>query len=259
MDSNNNWGYCSIDGESKFLTEKGYYCATECEMNGEEYFWCGHHGGWGYCSRTESSDSHGRACRADHDCAKHDGTLYTWCKRNAEDDWDFCGQLSADCSFSLDKSLQNVLVQQGESVCDVNDLGNHIHTEWLAEANNGINHDINRNVRGDVLRAISRWNLNEIAANTQAGTLYVQGNVRVDMQGLVYRNGIRFANIQIQHNIRRNNGESTTFVVIQLQAGENFPIRYIRRALQLSLERHENIILQRNRLPLTKRLIEEDN
>jgi hypothetical protein len=74
VDSNNNWGYCSIDGDSKYLTEKGYYCATECEMNGEDYFWCGHHGGWGYCSRTENSDSHGRACRTDHDCARHDGT-----------------------------------------------------------------------------------------------------------------------------------------------------------------------------------------
>jgi hypothetical protein len=152
--------------------------------------------------------------------------------------------------------LQDVQVQQ---VCEVNDLGNHIHTEWLAEANNGINHNINSNIRRDVMRAISMWNLNGIAASTQAGTLFVHGSVRVDMQGMVNRNGVRFANIQIQHNIRRVPGQSTTFVVIQLQAGVDFPIRYIRRALQLSLERHENIILQRNRLFLTKRLIEKDN
>ena len=135
----------------------------------------------------------------------------------------------------------------------MDDLGNNIRTEWLAETNKRINDKINRCIRGDVIRAISRWDLKRIDAGTKAGTLFPYENVRVDIQRMVNQNGICFANIQIQLNNRRVSGQSTTLAVIQLQAGVNFPIRYIRRSLQLSLERHENIILQRIRLPPTKR------
>ena len=97
-------------------------------MNGENYFWCRHNEGWGYCSLTENSDSHGRACHADNDCGKHDGTSYTWCKRNEENEWDYCGQISTD--DSLETTSPDAMLQQ--TVIDsVVDETNCIIIEWM--------------------------------------------------------------------------------------------------------------------------------
>ena len=244
VDNNNNWGYCGIDGESKHLTYKAYYCSTECEKDGTDYFWCRSFDRWGYCSPTENSDSHGRACRADHDCAKHDYN-YNWCFRNENGDWDYCGHLS-DCSYLPDplKTSSERLKRQLELVCDVNNQAHRIHTDWLFERNANIIQDVNGNVRSDAVRAVSHWNLGEIAGNAQAGTLINMNTVRVDLQGMINRDGIRYANIQIQINTRRTPGRSTTIAAVLVQANQDMPVRYIRRALLYSLQQHGTIVLR---------------
>ena len=248
VDSENNWGYCSIEGESKHLTERGYYCTTECEMNGENYFWCRHNEGWGYCSLTENSDSHGRACRADHDCGKHDGTSYAWCKRNEENEWDYCGQISAES--------QNVMLQQ--NVMDtVMDKGNCVLTEWILLDNNDLRP--RANVNGDYIIAarelIMTWKLKTIARKSKFPAEIDKNElVRIDLQKMYDNSKVCFANIQIQMNIPRVPGESTTIAMIQLQAGEDFPPRYIRRALRESLDREMNIKLQEKKYSWNKKL-----
>ena len=141
----------------------------------------------------------------------------------------------------------------------MNDLGNRIHTEWLLERIGNINDNVNRNIRNDAERAIAEWNQNQIEANSRAGTLLNGDNVRVDLQGLINRRGIRFANIQIQINTRRAPGQTTTIAAVLLPAGEHIPVRYIRRALLLSLERHATVVLQTNRLPRVVQTLQEVN
>ena len=233
VDSDDTVGYCGIDGESKYITSKGYYCASECEMNGKDYFWCYYsNGAWDYCSRTENSDSHGKACLTDYDCAKREGTSYTWC-RNTSSDWYYCGHLSADCS---ETSSPNVNLQQGQRVCDVNDLGNHIHAKLSTEPNKEIYRYSDKNTRTTAKRAISKWSpeFKNFAVNAQPRTILWEGHIHIELQRMVYRKGSRFANIQV--NSCCDEGKRTTIAVIQLQAGQEFPVRYIRRALLLSLE-----------------------
>ena len=258
VDSNNNWGYCGTYGESKHLTHKGYYCSTECEKHGEDYFWCESYNGWGYCSPAESSDSHGRACLANHDCVKH-GSSYTWCKRNANGDWDHCGQILEDCTHTNQQSKRMTQPNQGEQqvidlgggeqLCEVNDLAHHIQTVWSLESNTGdVNPTVNGNNMADATTAISLLNLNagDIPNNVQAGTLVKHNTVRIDLQGVINRGGIRYLNIQIQQNIRGpRNGRSTTIAAVLVPANRHIILRYIRRALNLSLQRHGTVVLHR--------------
>ena len=69
--------------------------------------------------------------------------------------------------------------------------------------------------------------------------------VRIDLQKMYNESKVCLANIQIQMNVPRVPGESTTIAMIQLQAGEDFPTRYIRRALHESLNRERTIKLQK--------------
>ena len=242
VDSENNWGYCSIEGESKHLTERGYYCTTECEMNGENYFWCRHNEGWGYCSLTENSDSHGRACRADHDCGKHDGTSYTWCKRNEENEWDYCGQISAD--DLLETTSPDAMLQQ--TVIDsVVDETNCILTEWIFSENKGINKNVFKRYINAAKELVLKWNVQEIPRYAGRSKYYKNKDVRIDMEGTYGPDNLRFANIQIQMNIKRKSGKSTTIANVLLQAGVNFPVEYIQKALLLSLDMQGVITLQK--------------
>ena len=54
--------------------------------------------------------------------------------------------------------------------------------------------------------------------------------------------------IQIQMNIpRTKKNKSTTIAFVMLQAGENFPVEYIQKALFLSLDMKGTIILQKRK------------
>ena len=79
--------------------------------------------------------------------------------------------LPANVTYILSYWWPLTLKRQSELLCDVNDLGNRIHTDWLLEPNANINQDINRNVRRDAVTAVSQWTLGGIAGSRQAGTL----------------------------------------------------------------------------------------
>ena len=245
IDGEDNWGYCGIEGESKHLTERGYYCATECEMNGEDYYWCRHYDGWGYCSLTENSDSHGRACRADSDCAKHDGTWYTWCRGNEENDWDYCGQISRDSSFEIAspsvKLKQKVLYYEYDKI-------NCVLTEWIFIENKGIRQNFFKKYEKSAYELIDNWKVREISSKSAQGRYSQNKLVRIDLQGKFNdENNICFANIQIQMNIPRPKGKSTTIATVLLEMGEDFPLEHIRRAFMSSLKEKGSIKLRKKK------------
>lgn len=137
----------------------------------------------------------------------------------------------------------------GEQLCEVNDLAHHIQTVWSLESNTGdVNPTVNGNNMADATTAISLLNLNagDIPNNVQAGTLVKHNTVRIDLQGVINRGGIRYLNIQIQQNIRGpRNGRSTTIAAVLVPANRHIILRYIRRALNLSLQRHGTVVLHR--------------
>ena len=103
-------------------------------------------------------------------------------------------------------------------------------------------------MRTEAQIAIAQWNLDQIEVRRRPGTLLNVGNVRIDLQGVINQDDTYFANIQIQLNIQRAPGQSTTIAAILLQAGQNIPVRYIRKALLLSLQEHGTVQLQTHRL-----------
>ena len=94
------------------------------------------------------------------------------------------------------------------------------------------------------MTAVSQWTLGGIAGSRQAGTLLDINTVRVDLQGMINQDGIRYANIQIQINTQRIPGRSTTIAAVLMQANQDIPVRYIRRALLFSLQQHGTIVLR---------------
>ena len=60
--------------------------------------------------------------------------------------------------------------------------------------------------------------MNGIGPNANAGTLFHKNDARIDLQGLFNQNNMRFANIQIQMNVPRVPGESTTIAVASREA-----------------------------------------
>lgn len=96
----------------------------------------------------------------------------------------------------------------------------------------------------DITNIINRW-CNEQLTN-KAQTLVQTSNFRIDMQGMVNRNNQRYHNLQIQRNVPRQSGRSTTFALVLVP--ENLPEqvtdRYVRRAFLESFERQAGITIE---------------
>ena len=130
----------------------------------------------------------------------------------------------------------------------VRDEGNRIKVEWFAEPNAKITTNINRNVRVDAEKAISKWSLDGIMANRQAKNLIKLKTVRIDIQGMIILDGgniNRYANIK-KNSQRHHTGPdtSTTMANALVPVGIHIPCRYIRDALLQSLNTHDRVELR---------------
>ena len=92
---------------------------------------------------------------------------------------------------------------------------------------------------------VLKWNVQEIPRYAGRSKYYKNKDVRIDLEGTYGPDNLRFANIQIQMNIKRKPGKSTTIANVLLQAGVNFPVEYIQKALLLSLDMQGVITLQK--------------
>ena len=90
--------------------------------------------------------------------------------------------------------------------------------------------------------------MTSIPSNAKARKYLIDTLVRIDLQGLFNDdNNICFANLQIQMNIKRKPGQSTTLATVLLEAGEKFPFKYIRKAFLHSFEMKGSIKLQKKK------------
>lgn len=242
------WGYCSIEGESKYKTSYGYYCSTEIQYTGD-YFWCRKfNGGWDYTSQVEETDSHGRVCT--NSCAK-DGTSYYWCYYDNSRNWDYCGHQSLDskdntqCASSPSITKRVPPTNQCQRVRNVLDSGNNLEVVWYMENSPGISRTVGTSASTYTYTCANTASASEAIARLQgigqgASTLVSLDGVRIDRQGTITRNGRRYANLQIQVNRqRRNANDRTTIATALIETDEQnnllFTVRYIRDALLRSL------------------------
>ncbi len=114
----------------------------------------------------------------------------------------------------------------------VDDKGNRIKTIFSAEA--APDHIINGQTwRNDAENLINSWE-NTYLVDQARSNLIRSGNLRIDMQGIINRNNQIYYNLQIQVNVKRNGGESTTVAQIIIPGG--IPERYVRRAFLESFD-----------------------
>ena len=120
--------------------------------------------------------------------------------------------------------------------------------------NKGINKVVFKKYINAANELILEWDVQEIPRYAGTKKYYTNKDVRIDLQG-TYGDKVRFANIQIQmNNVQRNKKiKSTTIAIVQLQAGETFPAKYIQKALFLSLDRQGAITLQKRTYAMDKK------
>lgn len=240
----NGWSnYCSIEGESKYLTSDGYYCANECRYDTSyKFFWCNKFDrSWNYCSPTQDIDVHGQVC--DVSKCKATGAGSYQCSYGTNQ-WDACGieSLNENCAHrSSNEASETAIVQQTQQCVRSVNMNSNLEVRWYMEDNDRISRNNKTNTYGNQQAARSAIaQLNDI--DRSEGTLVDGDGVRIDMQGsFTDRNGRRYANLQIQVNRLRNKAkDSTTIATALVETNERgnleLPIRYVRDALLRSLQ-----------------------
>lgn len=233
------WSYCSAQYKSSpnfGLTRYGYYCDDACRQYQSSYYFCNFASSWEYCSPAPYKTIYGKQCNPDHYCGKH-GEDYYWCYTGSS--WDYCSPVE-NCAYwpflSTSDLSRRVLT---ENICTIRTTPSLSTT---LEFNPGDSHRITAPrtaaERNAATGIIAMWVIDGFVGNERSGTLYTSGNMRIDLQGMFSRNGMRYANIQVQTG-------SNTLAGIAVRTGQAFPIRYIRRALNESLYRSRFIYLDR--------------
>lgn len=94
----------------------------------------------------------------------------------------------------------------------------------------------------EIQTLINKWDLTS-ATGQKRSQVRVTDNWRIDIQGdfkdskgLLPKNG-RWANIQIQKNIQRPGGKSTTAAQVNVQLGQEFTVQEFRDAFNESLSK----------------------
>ena len=88
------------------------------------------------------------------------------------------------------------------------DRGNRRVTEFVINENASIADG--QQFKNDITNIISQWN-NGLLTNTARSELVSTDKFRIDMQGMINWNDQRYYNLQIQKNVRRQPGTSTTY------------------------------------------------
>ncbi|XP_016107239.1 uncharacterized protein [Sinocyclocheilus grahami] len=233
-----------------FLTHLGTLCIEDCKPDGGEYK-CKTIDKDGrsqnmFCSPQENMDYWGRQCRADSMCGKY-GEDYCWCRIHIFS-WGYCGLVKADKKL-IDSGEGTRITSRHrnrrvpEVIDTVDDKGNHIKTTFTAEAAPDEIID-GKQWRNDAENLINSWE-NLHLVDQARSNLIKSGNLRIDMQGIIKRNNQRYYNLQIQVNVQRKKGESTT--VAQIIIPDEIPERYVRRAFLESFNRRARVFIEVSR------------
>ncbi len=235
------WGYCGLV-EPKMLLHRSkyhYVCTDNCQYyESGDYYWCHTAQSWGYCSPDVNVTYKDKPCRSDHHCGLH-GSGYNWCW-TSESEYDYCGPIeSAECTYVTSHHRNRRAPEDRILICIRENKDKKIKTTFTAEpATNSITE--NHSWRNEASNLISRWN-NGYLVDQARSNLITSENLRIDMQGLINRNNQRYYNLQIQVNMNRRPGQSTTVSQIIIPSG--VPDRYIRRAFWESFRRRARVFV----------------
>ncbi|XP_051948308.1 uncharacterized protein LOC127619508 [Xyrauchen texanus] len=236
------WGYCG-PVEPKMLLHRSkyhYVCTDECQYYERgDYYWCHTAKDWDYCSPTVNVTYKDTPCRSNHFCGLHKGG-YNWCW-TTESEYDYCGPIeSGECTYVTSQHRNRRAPEDPVLICTRHDKGNHITTTFSAQpAPNDITNG--RRWRNEAQNLISRWDNGYLVDQARSNLIH-SDNLRIDMQGIITRNNQLYYNLQIQVNVSRRPGESTTVSQIIVPGG--IPGRYIRRAFWESFQRQARVFVE---------------
>lgn len=245
--------FCSpwLSAGTTFLTHLGTQCEEDCKPDGGEYK-CTTTDEDGrsqslYCSPQENMDYWGRQCRADSACGKH-GEDYYWCRIN-DFTWGYCGLVKDNEKITETGEVTHITPRHRNKrdrvvIGTVDDRANRIKTTFYAEP---APHDITDigKLRNEAENLIGNWNNGHLVDQARSNLIHT-ANLRIDMQGIINRNNQLYYNLQIQIN-RRRNGPHDSTTVSQIIVPRGIPERYIRRALQESLNHRARVSVEVSR------------
>uniref|UniRef100_A0A672L399 Uncharacterized LOC107574117 n=1 Tax=Sinocyclocheilus grahami TaxID=75366 RepID=A0A672L399_SINGR len=239
------WGYCGLVMENKnhYGSHTGALCYDYCDKREEDYYWCHTVQGWDYywdyCSPDVDVTYKGKPCRSYHSCGPHDYN-YNWCW-TSESEYDYCGPVeSGECTYITSRHRNRRAPDDKVVICTKMDKGNKKITTFTAKpAPNAIADG--SQWRNEAENLISRWENNYLVDQARSNLIH-SDNLRIDMQGIINHNNQLYHNLQIQVNVRRRSGQSTT--VSQIIVPRGIPRRYIRRALLESFRRRARVLIE---------------
>ncbi|KAL1279357.1 hypothetical protein QQF64_026030 [Cirrhinus molitorella] len=236
------WDYCGLVEPkiSIYRSMYHYVCIDECQYyESKDYYWCHTAKNWDYCSPDVDVTYKGKPCRSNHFCGLH-GNNYNWCW-TSESDYDYCGPIeSGECTYLTSRHRKRRALDDKAVICTKKDKGNKKMTTFTATPAPNAIADGSR-WRNEAENIISRWE-NDFLVDQPRSNLIHTENLRIDLQQIIpnnNNNNQRYYNLQIQVNIPRRPGQSTT--VSQIIVPRGIPRRYIRRAFLESFRRRARV------------------
>ena len=236
------WGSCGLQTpKTSFFRSSTYreLCRDNCEYDSQKgYYFCYTSKGWDYCSPWPDVTYKDVSCRDCHSCELH-GKNYYWCK--TKDSWDYCGVVEGfecQCSHGLRTKRQ-----ADQDLYHCTDLGNRRQVTFALNIAAKIARLVGKQLWKEIQRITSMW-FNKLLTGDKIKTLVETDTFRIDMQGMVNRGNQRFYNLQIQRNVPRQSGQSTTYSQVLVPENlESVPTRYVRRAFVLSCKHSAGITI----------------
>ncbi|KAK3507229.1 hypothetical protein QTP70_011552 [Hemibagrus guttatus] len=210
-------------------------CIDECSYDESRlYYWCNTDKGWDYCSPAKDVTYQDVPCRSDHWCDTH-GYDYSWCWTDSS--WGYCSLIETSGIYETigrQKRQANDIVE----ICRKTDPANNKVTTITAQKVKTIADG--RNWKNEIEQIISKYNNSYLRDQAKSNILKTD-SLRIDIQGRLKRNNQYYYNLQIQVNMPRQKGGSTTVAQVLIPQNEDIPDRYVRRAFNESFTRRAKV------------------
>ncbi|XP_028417335.1 uncharacterized protein LOC114541731 isoform X2 [Dendronephthya gigantea] len=235
---NGGWNYCGLvqNRLQRFKTRYGYDCVDDCSYYPSKgYYYCHTNINYDYCSPNSDTTIYGKACKGNSKCAFH-GYSYTWCYTN-DGSWDYCGVIQWNSCENTRKK------RQIEELC-MRDTGNSIDVVYLMGRGQIATDQLSDALTRSAYEAIAQMETSRIPPRPRS-EIVSNSNFRIDLQGTHWWGGQNYYNLQLQRNIPRQPGQSTTYATVLVPVarvgGQYMNSRRLRNAFIESLLKKENI------------------
>ncbi|KAK2865544.1 hypothetical protein Q7C36_001600 [Tachysurus vachellii] len=233
------WGYCGTvepkKVKNKQILKGSHYlheCKRECSKKSKSYYWCYTDDGWDYCSPAPDVTYKNEPCRSDHPCDTHDYD-YSWCWTDSG--WDYCGIIEdlGICDTVISSKRESGHINE---TCFLEENGMMIKMkpkldpEAIAEG---------RKWSNEMSQIIAHWNNSYLQVDSKSNVLTTK-NLRLDLQGLVIRDYMYYYGLQIEMNMHRPQGISTTLSQEEEDFQNHFTAQYKQLCYDACLMRGEN-------------------